>query len=224
MTFWRIAGARLENGCAAVVRNGFQPGREMLKGLGSVQVPIPKARSRAAEPALFHSRLVPPSVRPVENVDAVLPCRYLHGVSTGNTQEALAALVGPQTAGLSAPAVARPTGVWMETYRRLRRAKLGQDRLAYLWVDGIDSGVRAENGRSCAPVVIGVNERGEKKLLALADGLRESKQSCREVLLAFNGRVLTGMSAKKNWRSLRDFQWLAKVISEATSHDGIDVK
>src|SRR5271169_3513990 len=136
----RFAGDRAEDGRAAVVRNGFQPEREILTGLGPVDVRIPKARSRAEAAAVFHSRLVPPYVRRAKSVDAVLPWLYLHGVSTGNMQEALAALLGSAAAGLSASVVARLKGVWMDEYRRWRRAKLGQDRWVYLWVDGIYSG------------------------------------------------------------------------------------
>ena len=208
---WRFSGDRVEDGRAAVVRNGFQPEREVLTGLGPVAVRVPKARSRVEAPAVFHSRLVPPYVRRAKSVDAVLPWLYLHGVSTGNMQEALAALLGPEAAGLSASVVARLKGCWMEEYRRWRRAKLGKDRWVYLWVDGIYSGLRAENERLCALVVIGVNERGEKKLLAIEDGVRESKQSWREVLLALKGRGLTippklavGDGALGFWAAVRE--------------------
>ena len=208
---WRFSGDRVEDGRAAVVRNGFQPEREVLTGLGPVAVRVPKARSRVEAPAVFHSRLVPPYVRRAKSVDAVLPWLYLHGVSTGNMQEALAALLGPEAAGLSASVVARLKGCWMEEYRRWRRAKLGKDRWVYLWVDGIYSGLRAENERLCALVVIGVNERGEKKLLAIEDGVRESKQSWREVLLALKGRGLAipprlavGDGALGFWAAVRE--------------------
>ena len=207
----RLSGERLESGRAAVVRNGFQPEREVLTGLGPVSVRIPKARSRAEESAVFHSRLVPPYVRRAKSVDAVLPWLYLHGVSTGNMQEALAALLGSEAAGLSASVVARLKGVWMEEYRLWRRAKLGKERWVYWWVDGIYSGLRAEDERLCALVVIGVNERGQKKLLAIEDGVRESKQSWREVLLELKRRGLTiaprlavGDGALGFWAALRE--------------------
>jgi transposase-like protein len=207
----RLSGERLESGRAAVVRNGFQPEREVLTGLGPVSVRIPKARSRAEESAVFHSRLVPPYVRRAKSVDAVLPWLYLHGVSTGNMQEALAALLGSEAAGLSASVVARLKGVWMEEYRLWRRAKLGKDRWVYWWVDGIYSGLRAEDERLCALVIIGVNERGQKKLLAIEDGVRESKQSWREVLLELKRRGLTiaprlavGDGALGFWAALRE--------------------
>lgn len=59
----------------------------------------------------------------------------------------------------------------------------GRLRWVYLWADGIYSGLRAERARLCALVIIGVNERGEKHFLAIEDGVRESTQSWREVLL-----------------------------------------
>ncbi len=54
------------------------------------------------------------------------------------------------------------------------------------------STVRAEDAKLCALVIIGVNERGEKHFLAIEDGVRESTQSWREVLLNLKSR---GMSA-----------------------------
>jgi len=187
----RFALERTPEGRAAVVRNGFQPEREILTGLGPVSVRIPKARSRGEEVAVFHSRLVPRYVRRAKALDAALPWLYLHGVSTGDMREALAALVGPQAAGLSAPVVARLKNRWLEEYRVWRSAKLGKERYVYWWVDGIYSGLRAEDERLCALVVIGVNERGQKKFLAIEDGVRESKQSWREVLLELKRRGLT---------------------------------
>lgn len=202
---------RLEDGRAVVVRNGFQPEREVLTGLGPVSVRIPKARSRSEEPAVFRSSMVPPYVRRAKSVDAALPWLYLHGISTGNMQEALSALVGPDAVGLSASVVARLKSRWMDEYRSWRRAKLGKDRWVYLWVDGIYSGLRAEDERLCALVVIGVNERGQKKLLAIDDGVRESKQSWREVLLelkdrgmAIAPRLAVGDGALGFWAALRE--------------------
>jgi putative transposase len=120
----RFEGERLEDGRWAVVRNGFQPEREVLTGLGPVTVRVPKARARTDVPAVFRSRLVPPYVRRAKSVDAALPWLYLHGISTGDMREALGALVGPQAAGLSASVVARLKGRWMEEYRLWRRSKL----------------------------------------------------------------------------------------------------
>ena len=58
----------------------------------------------------------------------------------------------------------------------------------YLWVDGIYSGLRSEEVKLCSLVVIGVNERGEKKFLTIEDGICDSTQSWREVLLILRVR------------------------------------
>lgn len=186
----RFAGQRAEDGREAVVRNGFQPGREVLTGIGALGVRIPKARSRTEAPAVFRSSLVPPYVRRAKSLDSALPWLYLHGISTGDMREALAALVGTEAAGLSASVVARLKGRWAGEYRAWRRAKLARERWVYLWADGIYSGLRGEDERLCALVVIGVNERGQKRFLAIEDGVRESTQSWREVLLDLKRRGL----------------------------------
>lgn len=186
----QFSGQRDESGHLAVVRNGYQPERSILTGIGPVSVRVPKVRSRTVSSAVFRSSLVPPYVRRARSVEAALPWLYLHGVSTGDMSEALAALVGPEAAGLSAAVVSRLKGRWAEEYQVWRRASLAKDRWVYLWADGIYSGLRAEDERLCALVVIGVNERGEKHFLAIEDGVRESKQSWRELLLDLKARGL----------------------------------
>lgn len=186
----QFAEQRDGQGRAAVVRNGWQPQREVLTGLGPVGVRVPKARSRTEKPAVFRSALVPPYVRKAKAVDAALPWLYLHGVSTGDMREALIALVGPEAKGLSAPVVARLKRRWTEEYKVWRRKPLGKDRWVYVWADGIYSGLRAEDERLCALVLIGVNERGQKRFLAIEDGVRESKQSWLDLLRELKERGL----------------------------------
>ena len=96
---------------------------------------------------------------------------------------ALEVLVGPEAKGLSASTVSRLKQTWAQDYRRWNERRLDQDRWVYLWADGVYSGLRAEQTKLCALVIIGVNERGEKHFLAIDDGVRESTQSWREVLL-----------------------------------------
>lgn len=176
------------NGRARVVRNGYQPEREIQTGIGPVIVQVPKVRSRQGQAVRFHSALVPPYVRKSRSLEAALPWLYLKGISTGEMQAALEVLVGPEAKGLSASTVARLKQTWRAEYEAWRQRRFDQDRWVYIWVDGIYSGLRAEHQRLCALVVIGVNEHGEKHLLALEDGLRESTQSWREVLVDLQAR------------------------------------
>ena len=224
----RFAGQRDERGRLAVVRNGFHPERAILTGIGPVSVQVPKVRSRTDVAVVFRSSLVPPYVRRARAVEAALPWLYLHGISTGDMSQALAALVGPEAAGLSAAVVSRLKSRWAEEYQAWRRARLSRDRWVYLWADGIYSGLRAEDERLCALVVIGVNERGEKHFLAIEDGVRESKQSWRELLLDLKERGLAippklavGDGALGFWPALEEVYpetrqqrcWVHKVVN-----------
>ncbi len=187
-------GRRLEDGRAAVVRNGHHPERDIQTSIGPVTVQVPKVRSRDGAPVTFRSALVPPYVRKTRSLEAALPWLYLKGVSTGEMDNALEVLVGPEAKGLSASTVARLKRQWAGEYDQWRQSRLDKDRWVYLWADGIYSGLRAEDAKLCALVIIGVNERGQKHFLAIEDGVRESTQSWREVLLGLKSR---GMNTPK---------------------------
>jgi len=176
------------DGRAAVVRNGHLPERKVLTGLGPVRVRIPKVRSRTGEPVVFRSALVPPYVRKARTLEAAVPWLYLKGISTGQMREALEALVGPEARGLSAPVVSRLKKRWEAEYETWRRRRLDGERWVYWWADGIYSGLRAGGERLCMLVVIGVNDKGQKHFLAIEDGVRESTQSWRELLLDLKER------------------------------------
>ena len=179
---------RTETGNAGVVRNGYLPERELQTSLGPVPVKIPKVRSKTGKPVSFQSALVPPYIRKTRTLEAALPWLYLKGVSSGEMGEALKVLVGPSAKGLSASTVSRLKQIWGEEYRQWRQGRLDEDQWIYVWADGIYSGLRGEQEKLCALVVMGVNERGEKHFLAIEDGVRESTQSWREVLLKLKSR------------------------------------
>ncbi len=185
---------RTADGKAGVVRNGHLPTRKLQTGLGPVTVRIPKVRARSGEAVTFRSALVPPYVRKTRSLEAALPWLYLKGISSGEMGEALKVLVGPQATGLSASTVSRLKQLWGQEYRGWCEQRLEKERWVYVWADGIYSGLRGEQDKLCALVVIGVNARGQKRFLAIEDGVRESTQSWREVLLKLKSR---GMNAPK---------------------------
>ena len=176
------------DGRAVVVRNGYQPTRAIQTGIGPVTVQIPKVRSRGGEPVTFRSVLVPPYIRKTRSLQAALPWLYLKGVSSGEMSQALQVLVGADAQGLSASTVSRLKQVWASEYEAFRKDDLSKEGWVYIWADGVYSGLRAEQAKLCALVIIGVNERGQKQFLAIDDGIRESTQSWREVLLNLKSR------------------------------------
>jgi transposase-like protein len=165
-----------------VVRNGYLPEREVLTALGPVPVRAPKVRDRSGSGVKFNSALVPPYVRKAKSVEAALPWLYLRGISTGDMQEALSVLVGEEARGLSPAVVSRLKAQWSEGYHAWNRRDLSDEHYVYVWADGIYSTLRGEDERLCLLILIGVNEQGEKRLLALSDGYRESKASWLSVI------------------------------------------
>jgi len=177
-------------GRQAVVRNGYLPERDILTGLGPVTVRMPKVRDRSRSGVKFNSAVVPPYVRKAQRVEAALPWLYLRGISTGDMQEALSVLLGEEAKGLSPAVVSRLKAQWAADYTAWNRRDLSGERYVYVWADGIYSTLRGEDDRLCLLVVIGVNEQGEKRLLALSDGYRESKASWLSVLQDLQARGL----------------------------------
>ncbi|GJM64765.1 hypothetical protein PEDI_53170 [Persicobacter diffluens] len=185
---------KTDDGKAAVVRNGHLPEREVQTGIGPVTVRVPKIRSKTGAPVSFQSVLVPPYVRKSKSLEAAIPWLYLKGISTGEMNDALEALLGPGASGLSSSTISRLKTEWGKEYDVWRKASLEDREWAYIWVDGIYSGLRKEDDKLCALVVIGVDGQGRKHFLAIEDGVRESKQSWKEVLLELKHR---GMNAPK---------------------------
>jgi putative transposase len=137
----------LNNGRAAVVRNGYQPEREIQTGIGPVTVKIPKVRAKNGKTVTFRSALVPPYVRKTRSLEAALPWLYLKEISTGEMASALEVLIGSEAKGLSASTVARLKQQWADDYRHWCDTRLVKDQWVYIWADGVYSGLRAEDAK-----------------------------------------------------------------------------
>ena len=182
---------KMLGGQRAVVRNGYLPAREVLTAIGNVEVRVPKVRDRSGGGIKFNSALVPPFVRRSQRVSAALPWLYLKGISTGDMREALTVLLGDEAKGLSANVVSRLKSEWATEYSGWMKRDLSASRYVYWWVDGIHTGLRQEDdARQCLLVIIGVTPEGQKELVTIGDGLRESKESWLDVLRDLAARGL----------------------------------
>ncbi|WP_442044800.1 IS256 family transposase [Pseudogemmobacter sp. W21_MBD1_M6] len=137
---------------------------------------------------------MPPYVHRTKTLEAALPWLYLKGISSGEMGAALKVLLGPDAAGLSANTVSRLKRDWAKEYDGWRAADLDDEPIVYIWANGVHSGLRGGDDKLCALVIVGVTARGKKRFLAIEDGVRESTQSWREVLLSLKSR---GMNAPK---------------------------
>lgn len=181
------AAERDAEGRRAVVRNGYQPERQVLTGIGAVTVQVPKTRDRAGAGRCFRSALLPPYLKKAKRLEAVLPWLYLKGVSTNDFDEALKSLFGESVKGLSASTIARLKQAWEGEYAKWRHKDWRGHEFVYLWADGIYLNVRADE-RRCLLVVIGCDVQGNKHFLAIEEGFRESTESWKALLLGLRDR------------------------------------
>ena len=210
----RHRGERAEDGRALVVRNGRGQGRKLTLGAGTVELKAPRVDDRRRDEQggrrRFTSRILPPYMRRSPKVAEVLPILYLRGLSTGDFRPALEGLLGADAAGLSPTNITRLTACWEQEYTAFRRRDLAGGEYVYVWVDGVHFNIRLEDDRLCTLVMIGARPDGEKELLAVEDGYRESTESWKTLLRDLKRRgmaapvVAVGDGALGFWAAARE--------------------
>jgi len=192
----QYAGVKTDDGRQRLVRHGHLPEREIVTGIGAVAVRQPRVRDRQAgsgdgERIRFAPAILPPYARRTKSLDVLIPILYLKGVSTGDFEEVLAALVGKDAPGLSASTIGRLKEAWTEEHAQWSQRDLSAKRYVYFWADGIHLEARLEDQAQCILVIIGATPEGKKELVGFTDGMRESSESWRELLLGLNRRGLS---------------------------------
>jgi transposase-like protein len=190
-----MRGLKLPDGRDRLVRHGHGPERTIQTGIGPVEVERVKIRDRAAaedgERIRFTSAILPLWARRTKSLDTLLPVLYLRGISTGDFQEALAALLGQNAPNLSPAVISRLTAEWQGEYERWQKRDLSARRYVYVWADGVFLQARMEDHGECMLVLIGATPEGKKELIGFQVGVRESAQSWRELLVEVKSRGLT---------------------------------
>ena len=217
-----MKGERLADGRDCLVRHGHGPERQVQTGIGPVAVQRVRLRDRGGEAGgeriCFTSAILPRWARRTRSLDALLPILYLRGVSMGDVQEALGALLGREAPNLSPSVLARLRGEWETDDARWQKRDLSARRSVYVWADGVYLQARMEPQAECMLVLIGATPEGKKELLGFQVGIRESAQSWRELLVDLKARGLaiapelaTGDGALGFWKALEQ-------VSPTTRH------
>ncbi len=174
------------------VRNGYLPERPIQTGIGDVLVKVPRVRDRAfkKDGITFGSSVIPKYLRRTGDLNELLPLLYLKGISTNDFVDALTPLVGSDAKNLSPGVVSRLKSSWLEEYNTWRKRDLTDQRYVYWWVDGIYLTARMDDAQ-CVLIIMGVTELGNKELIAIETGCRESKESWIDLMRSLKNRGLT---------------------------------
>src|SRR3981081_1469900 len=189
-----MKGLKLPDGRDRRRGHGHGPGRNVQARVGAGGVERVKIRDRAAasdgERVRFTSAILPLWARRTKSLDALLPVLYLRGISTGDFQEALAALLGKDAPNLSPAVISRLTAEWQGEYGHWQKRDLSARRYLYVWADGVFLQARMEDHSECMLVLIGATPEGKKELIGFQVGVRESAQSWHELLVEAKSRGL----------------------------------
>ena len=170
-------------------RNGKAESRTVATGTGQIEVKSPRVNDRR-DGEKFTSAILPPYIRRTPNVENVIPVLYLRGLSTSDFQMALEALLGKGAQGLSPATIVALKRSWERDLEQWRKTPIS-DRFVYIFADGVNVKVRlGEDKKICLLTIVGVTETGEKKLLAMESGYRESEDSWKALLRSLVDRGL----------------------------------
>jgi len=181
-----------QNGHQLVVKNGHHTARDILTSIGNIPIQQPRVDDRKLRQVTgeegFSSAILPKYIRRSPSLDNLIPMLYLKGISTKDFPTALSSILGDQAPNLSSATVVRLKEQWIKEYEAWNQRDLSGKQYIYIWVDGIYFNIRLQDATSCILVVIGADAQGNKELLAISDGERESKISWKGVLLNLKGR------------------------------------
>ena len=205
----KLCHLRDENDHALVVRNGKAQPRTISLGAGSIELQAPRVDDRRANQR-FTSQILPPYMRRSPRLNDALPVLYLHGLSSGDFEEAIPVLLGADAAGFSPSTITRLSSVWQEEHKGWCRRPLAGKEYVYVWADGVYFNVRlGEDHQLACLVLVGVLPDGTKEVVALEDGYRESTDSWLSLLRDLKARgmpaprLAIGDGALGFWAALR---------------------
>ena len=167
-------------------RNGYGRSRRLSMMNGTIEVRRPRVRDVEEG---FESKVLPLFCRRTGEVSHLLPELYLHGLSSGDFELAMRGLLG-DGAPLSASSIERLRAKWKLEYAEWEGRDLSSLEIVYAWADGLYVKAGIEDRKTALLVIVGATTSGEKVLLALQPGERESKESWLRLLRGLVGRGL----------------------------------
>jgi putative transposase len=156
-------------------RNGTSP-RRLTLGSGTVPLAVPRVRDIPPGQAPFESQILRKYQRRSDTIDETFMRLFIEGLATRDFEPALRLLAGA-AAPLSPSTISRLTQQFRTAYTTFDRQDLSPWKFVYVWADGIYLKAGLGTEKACLMVLIGADTAGQKHLIALREGYRESAES-----------------------------------------------
>jgi transposase-like protein len=156
-------------------RNGATP-RGLTVGSGRIELAVPRVRDVPEGQKPFESKILGKYQRRSDTVDQTFLNLFVEGLATRDFEPALRLLVG-QDAPLSASTISRLTAQFRKEYEAFDRKDWSGTTFVYIWSDGVYLKAGLGTEKACLMVLIGADTAGNKHLIALREGYRESTES-----------------------------------------------
>ena len=165
-------------------RNGSYSRHFTLKGIGDVEVRVP--RDRKGE---FKTQIIPRSKQYEEEIARDLSLMFLTGISTRSLSMISRRLIGRK---ISPTEISSANVELSEAVEKWRMRDLSRERIKYIFVDGVNFRMRIKRDIEIVPVLvaIGVTETGHRLVLSLQSGDKESASRWREFFKDLKARGL----------------------------------
>jgi transposase-like protein len=192
-------------------RNGYGKPRQLTMSSGTITIKRPRVRGLEER---FESTILPLFKRQTKEIGRLLPELYLHGLAEGDFDLALRGLLG-EGAPLSAGFIARLKEGWQGEYETWKKQSLRDIEAVYLWVDGVYVKAGLEKEKAALLVVVAGLRDGQKQVLAVEAGHRESTESWAAILRDLKSRRLEAPKLVVGDGALGIWGGLANVYPEA---------
>lgn len=154
------------------LRSGYKP-RTIKTGCGDIPIKMPQIRG-ADFP--FHSKIIPPYLTRMKEIEETIPLLYMHGLSTRRVKKAVGKFLGKR--GLSHQNIIRVSNKIVNEFNNWKKRDLSQRAVLYLILDGIRLGVRKDTAEKEAILIAwAFLEDGCRELIGVSLGNRESYSS-----------------------------------------------
>jgi putative transposase len=185
-----------------IYRNGYCKARNLTIGSGTVKIRVPRTRDGYKPPILL------PYQKRSEEVTEMILDLYLHGISTGDYNRFLDKILGAE-ASLSSSTIQRLLKQWKAEYTKWKMRKL-ENRYLYVWADGVYPKAGPKDEKMALLVLIGVRENGDRDILTMNEGYRESYESWKDTLKDIKRRgvkfigMMIGDGIKGLWKAVSE--------------------